>query len=119
MVVTVYSYAPGGAAQWYLASGPLSGSVFSATLDNYTGGQCIGCDYTGRPTLHGNDGIITAAPVLLPNGRVTRIDPQSFYGRRCPRSVVVQNAHRLPANSRAPQVLTGAYEVTWKFSTPS
>ena len=30
--------------------------MFTATLDKYTGGQCISCPYTGRPTLAGNDG---------------------------------------------------------------
>ena len=85
LVVTVYSFTPSGAAQWYLASGPLSGSIFTATLDKYTGGQCIACSYTGRPTLVGNDGTITitfssptSATVLLPGGRVTQIQPQAF-----------------------------------------
>lgn len=85
LVVTVYSYTPAGAAQWYLASGPLSGSVFAATLDKYASGQCIGCANTIAPTLTGNDGIITigftsptSATVTLPGGRTTRIQPQLF-----------------------------------------
>ena len=85
LVVTVYSYTTTGAAQWYLASGPLSGTLFSATLDKYTGGQCIGCTNTVVPTPSGNDGIITigftsptSATVTLPGGRVTRIQPQLF-----------------------------------------
>jgi len=43
LVVAVYSYAPDGSPQWYLASGPLStdGQVLSATLNKYVGGPCI------------------------------------------------------------------------------
>jgi len=85
LVVTVYSYTTTGAAQWYLASGPLSGTLFSATLDKYIGGQCIACSNTVMPTPSGNDGIITigftsptSATVTLPGGRVTRIQPQLF-----------------------------------------
>jgi len=85
LVVTIYSYTAGGAAQWYLASGPLSGAIFTATLDKYSGGQCIACTFSGPPTLSGNDGIITisfasptSATVLLPGGRITRIEPQAF-----------------------------------------
>jgi hypothetical protein len=85
LVVTVYSYTVGGAPQWYLASGPLSGTIFTATLGKYTGGQCISCPYTGSPSLLGNDGTITisfssptSAIVLLPGGRITSIVPQAF-----------------------------------------
>jgi hypothetical protein len=85
LVVTTYSFTPTGAAQWYLASGPLLGAIFTATLDKYTGGQCIACVYAGRPSLNGNDGIITisfssptSATVLLPGGRIAQIQPQTF-----------------------------------------
>lgn len=87
LVVTVYSYRADGEPQWYLAAGPLTnnGRSFSATLDKYRAGQCISCAYTGRPTLAGNDGVIsiefassTSATVTLPGGRVATIQPQDF-----------------------------------------
>ena len=90
VVLTVFSYSPSGAAQWYLASGPLTdnGRTFIATLNKYTGGQCISCAY--RPTrLDGNDGEITIGfltPTLatldLPGGRWTLIEAVDFgYGQ--------------------------------------
>jgi hypothetical protein len=85
LVVTVYSYQQNGTPQWYLAAGSLPNTIFSATLDKYTSGQCISCVYTGRPALAGNDGTITidftsatTATVTLPGGRVTQIQPQAF-----------------------------------------
>lgn len=85
LVVTIYSYKTNGESQWYLAAGPVSGTSFTASLDKYTGGQCISCTYTGRPAFAGNDGTITinfssptSATVLLPGGRVTYIQPQDF-----------------------------------------
>jgi hypothetical protein len=89
LAMAVYSYQTGGAAQWYLASGPLTqfGKAFSATLDRYQGGQCISCTYS-PPTLQGNDGVVlinfeseTLATVILPGGRTTVIQPFDFgYG---------------------------------------
>jgi hypothetical protein len=85
LVVAIYAYQAGGPAQWYLASGPVTANVFTATLDKYTGGQCISCPFTGQPTLTGNDGPITitftsstSATVNLPGGRVTTIAPFVF-----------------------------------------
>jgi hypothetical protein len=85
LVVTVYSYAPNGAPQWYLTAGPLNGKVFSATLDKFTFGQCISCAYRGSPSAQGNDGVMTitfssstSATVQLPGGRITAIQPQAF-----------------------------------------
>ena len=85
LVLAIYSYQASGPAQWYLAAGPVTANVFTAKLDRYTGGQCISCAYTGRPTLVGNDGDITVtftsstlATVNLPNGRVTQISPFQF-----------------------------------------
>jgi hypothetical protein len=85
LVVTVFSYKANGDPQWYLASGPLNGTRFIGTLDKYMAGQCISCVYAGRPTLDGNDGVITidflsstSAAVVLPGGRVTKIQPQLF-----------------------------------------
>ena len=87
LIATIYSYQPGGSAQWYLASGPLTNNQrnFTGTLDRYVGGQCIACPYPGRPTLVGNDGAIaitfaseTSATVTLPGGRTTQIQPFNF-----------------------------------------
>ena len=85
LVVTVYSYKSNGDPQWYVAAGPLNGTTFTATLDKYVSGQCIGCPYSGRPSQIGNDGSITieftsstSATVNLPGGRVTQIQPQAF-----------------------------------------
>lgn len=80
LVVQVYSYLASGAAQWYLAAGQVNGNVFQATLDKYVNGQCISCTAVKRPTLVGNDGVITitftsatTANVSLPGGRATKI----------------------------------------------
>lgn len=85
LVVTVFTYEAGGHSEWYLAAGPITNNVFTATLDKYRGGQCIACPYTGRPTLPGNDGTMTitftsatTAVVNLPGNRVTNIQPQAF-----------------------------------------
>ena len=85
LVLAIYAYLGAGPAQWYLASGSVTGNVFTATLDKYTGGQCISCPFTGQPTVTGNDGTITitftsstSATVNLPGGRVTTIAPFQF-----------------------------------------
>ncbi len=85
LVVAIYAYQAPGPAQWYLAAGPVTGNVFTATLDKYAGGQCISCAFTGRPALVGNDGTITitftsstSASVRLPGGRETTIAPFEF-----------------------------------------
>lgn len=88
LVLAIYSYQAGGAAQWYLSSGPLEKAThgFTATLDKYENGQCISCAYR-PPVLRGNDGQITInftseiyATVMLP-GRITTIQPFDFgYG---------------------------------------
>lgn len=85
LVLAIYTYQSGGPAQWYLAAGAVTANVFTATLDRYTGGQCISCPFTGKPTRTGNDGNITvtftsstSATVNLPNGRVTQISPFVF-----------------------------------------
>ncbi len=80
LIVEVYSYLAGGTSQWYLASGPIANNVFSATLDKYTGGQCVSCAYKA-PGLSGNDGTITltftsptTATADLPGGRHVQIE---------------------------------------------
>ena len=83
LIVEVYAYLGNGPAQWYLASGAVVNNVFTATLDKYTGGQCISCAYVA-PTLVGNDGTITitftsptTATADLPGGR--HINIQRFF----------------------------------------
>ena len=87
LVITTYSYQPGGAPQWYLAAGPMTNDQhnFTGTLDKYVAGQCISCVYSGSPTLIGNDGSIsiaftseTSATLMLPGGRTTQIQSYSF-----------------------------------------
>jgi len=86
-VVMVYSYAAGGPAQWYIASGQSTnnGHSFVGSLDKFRNGQCISCAYSA-PSVNGSDGTITinftseiAATVILPGGRVTSIQPFSFH----------------------------------------
>jgi hypothetical protein len=84
LIAEVYSYLPTGPSQWYLAAGPITNNVFHATLDKYTGGQCISCAYVA-PTLIGNDGTITitftsptTATVDLPGGR--HIQVERYFG---------------------------------------
>jgi hypothetical protein len=79
LIVEVYSYLASGGSQWYLAAGPITNNVFTATLDKYTGGQCISCAYKA-PSLSGNDGTITitfTSPTTgaadLPGGRHIQI----------------------------------------------
>jgi hypothetical protein len=79
LIVQIFSYLDSGPAQWYLAAGPVSGNVFSATLDKYLEGQCISCAYKA-PRLAGNDGNIiiaftspTTANVFLFGGRQVQI----------------------------------------------
>ena len=80
LIVEVYSYLAGGASQWYLAAGPLTNNVFTATLDKYVNGQCVSCAYQA-PSLSGNDGTITitftsatTATADLPGGRHIQIE---------------------------------------------
>jgi hypothetical protein len=81
LIVEVYSYLQSGASQWYLAAGPVVNNVFTATLDKYTGGQCISCAYKDPGPPVGNDGTITItftsptkATVDLPGGRHFQIE---------------------------------------------
>lgn len=83
LVMTIYSYAGNGTAQWYLASGPVSadGRHFTGDLQTYTGGQCISCAYAPAQYA-GSAGNVsidfaseTVATLHLPNGRATAIQP--------------------------------------------
>jgi hypothetical protein len=87
MVALIFSYQSNGSPEWYYVSGALTnnGRNFSATLDKYRFGQCISCSYGGRPSLTGNDGLITItffsstrASISLPGGRTTTIQPMTF-----------------------------------------
>ena len=88
MVVTVYSYVPGGDPLWYLVVGTLAnaggGVMATGTLDKFRGGQCASCTYQ-MPAIMGNDGSMTiaftsptAATVRLPGGRLTQIQPEAW-----------------------------------------
>jgi hypothetical protein len=85
LVVLVFSYAPSGDAQWYIASGPLDGATFTGRLDKFVGGPCVSCAFAGGPMAAGSDGDIrivfsspTSATVYLPGGKVTPIRPAMF-----------------------------------------
>jgi len=85
IVVTTYSYKPGGDWEWYISSGPLIGNDFTGELFKARNGQCISCPYPGPPVLGGSDGAITiqflsptSAIAYLPGGRVVPIQPQAF-----------------------------------------
>jgi len=90
LVVTVFTYDAAGHSEWYLAFGPLTANggttTFSATLDKYRNGQCIGvgCAFRAPGPPAGNDGTMsitftspTGATMTLP-GRVTSIQPMAF-----------------------------------------
>lgn len=85
LIVVIVSYTKDGAPQWYIASGPVTGSTFTGRLDKFAGGPCINCAFAGLPTAAGNDGTITivfssptSATVYLPEGRVNVIRPVAF-----------------------------------------
>ena len=86
-VVTIYSYAADGSAQWYIASGKSTNDNhnFTGSLDKFRAGQCISCTSYVFPTSNGSDGAISiafssevAATVSLPGGRTTQIQPFNF-----------------------------------------
>jgi hypothetical protein len=85
LVVIVYSYTTSGEPQWYIASGPLTGTRFTGRLDRFAGGPCISCPYAGAPVAAGSAGTITivfssatSATVFLPDDRTTEIQPTTF-----------------------------------------
>jgi hypothetical protein len=95
LIAEVYSYAAGGASQWYLAAGPVTNNVFTATLDKYVNGQCISCAYRG-PTFAGDDGTMTitftsptTADVSLSGGHQTQIQRYFPSGAAQPASAPV------------------------------
>ena len=50
LALTVYAFAQNGSATWFTSAGPMQGnSVYNGTLDAFTGGQCLGCNFT--PTV--------------------------------------------------------------------
>ena len=96
LVLVVFSYAPDGTPQWYIATGPLAGTnpqVFSAPLQTYTGGTCVSCTGAVPPVPGPNAGSVfvaftsptTATVSIVPNGgtffaggRTANIVPASF-----------------------------------------
>jgi hypothetical protein len=89
LVVTIFSYKPNGDSEWYISSGPMSGSqsTYSGSLLAVRGGQCISCTYMAPSSTIISGNIVinftseTSATVLLPGGRVTTIQPFNFgYG---------------------------------------
>jgi len=86
IVVTVYSYKANGDAQWYIATGAMTGGQksFTGTLSKIKNGACISCPYV-KPITDGNDGTITinfltevSATVTKPGGFVSNIKPLNF-----------------------------------------
>ncbi len=84
LLVLFFSYDANGAAQWYIASGPLTGYTFTGSLDKFVAGQCIYCAFR-PPVSAGTDGAVTiifssstSATMYLPGGRVTQISPTVF-----------------------------------------
>lgn len=84
LVVVFFSFEPSGAAQWYIASGRLTGNTFTGSLDKFVGGQCISCSFS-NPVSAGSAGTVTIvfssatlATMYLPGGRVTQISPTVF-----------------------------------------
>lgn len=60
MIVSSYTYAQSGAPAWFLSVGSYNRSTrtYSATLDGYANGQCLGCTYRA-PTQTGSAGALT------------------------------------------------------------
>lgn len=60
MIVSSYTYAQNGAPAWFLSVGTYNRSTrtYSATLDGYANGQCLGCAYRA-PTQAGSAGALT------------------------------------------------------------
>lgn len=58
LILSVYGYTAGGGATFYLAAGPMNGSSFSASLDQYADGTVVGGAY--RPARFiGSAGTVT------------------------------------------------------------
>ena len=86
LVITIFSYKPNGDSEWYISSGPMSGSqqTYTGILLAVRGGQCISCTYVAPASTVVSGSIVinftseTSASVLLPGGRVTTIQPFNF-----------------------------------------
>jgi hypothetical protein len=83
LVVTIYSYAPSGQAQWYIVVGTLTNGSITAPLQKYVHGQCITCSYQ-NPVSAGDDGNVTftftspTSGTMRIGNRVTSIVPEAF-----------------------------------------
>ena len=93
MVVAAYVGDTQGRPTWYTATAFLTGNAsFLGTLDLTVGSQCMGCPYTGVPSVqpgvggslkidfNGTDN--TKARLIWPNGRAVDIERFEFYTRR-------------------------------------
>jgi hypothetical protein len=90
--VTAYVFRPEGPSQWFISAGPMVGnngqtsnSFYSGTLDGFSGGQCIGCAYTGYPAVQAGAGgpisinfLTEMKATLTLGGRTIPIERQNF-----------------------------------------
>ena len=68
MTLGIYAYGETGTPLWYLVAGHYddSSSTFTGTGNTFTGGQCLGCDYTN--------------PVAVPAGNFTMTFTDAEHG---------------------------------------
>jgi len=88
IVILVFAYEPDGSAQWYIATGPLTGvgaRTLTAPLQAYMGGPCVPCADLRTPVPAAGVGTLTATftsptsgTLWLPGGRVAHIIPADF-----------------------------------------
>lgn len=56
--IAMFVYNTSGDPEWYTGTGTIADNQFSATLQRFSGGQCIGCSYT-PPSVDGNSGPVS------------------------------------------------------------
>ncbi len=73
LAMLVYAYDTNGTSAFFIGAGPMVGnSSWSAPLDGYTSGQCLTCNYQGRPiTLTGAGGNASIVFDTETRGRLT------------------------------------------------
>ena len=100
IAIVGYSYDEHGNQMWVTAAGFLDDNASFSSSDNpedgswlntFTGGQCLGCDYSGYPTAHaGSEGPISLVfdpddptkATLTWGGRTQQIERFQFYLKR-------------------------------------
>lgn len=100
IAIVGYSYDADGNQMWVTATGFLDDNASFSSSDNpndgswlntFTGGQCLGCDYSGYPTAHaGSEGEISLVfnpddptkATLTWGGRTQQIERYQFYLKR-------------------------------------